>query len=169
MYLRLFIIAAIIATSASFSISSSEFKDRENIPKRCTCQGDDYNPEIELSDFPDATKSLVLIMDDPDVIHNHSSYIHWIVWDIPPTTTIEENSTPGVTGKNSAGTYGYTGPCPASGVHRYYITVYALDVLLNLGKDSDKKSVEKAMEGHIIGKSELMGYYEKNDSFLLFY
>lgn len=168
MYTRIFIMALIIATTA-FSISSPEFKDRGDIPKRCTCQGENHNPEIDISGFPEKTKSLVLIMNDPDVIHGHGTYIHWLVWNIPPVHKIEENSVPGISGKNSSGTYGYTGPCPKSGVHRYYINVYALDVVLNLGKESDIKTVEKAMEGHIIDKSELMGYYEKSDPFLLFY
>lgn len=168
MYIRLFILAIVIAAS-TFSISSSEFKDRGDIPKRCSCQGDNYNPEIELNDLPPSTKSLVLIMDDPDVIHNHSTYIHWMVWDIPPVNTIEKNSALGVSGRNSSGKYGYTGPCPSSGVHRYYFKIYALDTELDLGKDSDRKTVEKAMAGHIIEKSELMGYYEKSEAFLLFY
>jgi Raf kinase inhibitor-like YbhB/YbcL family protein len=168
MNLRILIIAIVLATT-TFSISSPEFKDRGDIPKRCTCQGDNYNPEIDLTDFPAETKSLVIIMDDPDVIINHNSYVHWLVWNIPPTNKIEENNILGIAGKNSSGKYGYAGPCPVSGVHRYYISVYALNDLLHLEKDADRKTVEKSMTNHIIAKSELMGYYEKNSAFLIFY
>ena len=101
-------------------------------------------------------------MDDPDA--PVGVWDHWVVWDIDPTISlIEENSIPqkGIEGKNSWGRNNYGGPCPPSGTHRYYFKLFALDVKLNLPKNSDKRAVEKAMQPHVLQKAELMGKYKK--------
>ncbi len=143
-------------------ISSPAFKDGEMIPKKFTCQGVDINPQLDISGVPDGTKSLVLIMDDPDA--PMGTWDHWIVWNISPDTkTIEENSVPAgaVQGKNSWGRNNYGGPCPPSGTHRYFFKLYALDTTLDLSEKSNKKAVEKAMKGHILEQAQLMGKYKK--------
>lgn len=98
-------------------------------------------------------------MDDPDA--PVGTWDHWVVWNIAPTTEIKENSVPGVEGKNSWGKNSYGGPCPPSGTHRYFFKLYALDIELNLSPKATKKEVEKAMQNHILGQSELMGTYNK--------
>jgi len=100
-------------------------------------------------------------MDDPDA--PSGTFDHWVVWDIPPqTTTIAEHTAPGKEGVNSAQEHGYHGPCPPPGKpHRYFFKVYALDTQLGLGANSRKKDVEKAMQGHILGKGELIGLFRR--------
>jgi Raf kinase inhibitor-like YbhB/YbcL family protein len=87
---------------------------------------------------------------------------HWIVWNIPPTGKIEENTVPGTEGTNTAREHSYGGPCPPYGTHRYFFKVYALDTKLTLNSDSKKKDVEKAMESHILAKGELVGLYRRS-------
>ena len=101
-------------------------------------------------------------MEDPDA--PGGTFDHWAVWNISPTDRIKENSRPGTTGKNSKGEYGYTGPCPPSGTHRYYFKVYALDSMLDLGKqDTDKKVIEMALKDHVLAYGELMGLYTNRE------
>ncbi|MEK6949864.1 MAG: YbhB/YbcL family Raf kinase inhibitor-like protein, partial [Nanoarchaeota archaeon] len=126
-----------------------------------TCDGDDTNPELNIADVPKNAKSLVLINDDPDA--PVGVWDHWIVFNIPPTTNkINKGKEPaGSGGKNSWGRTGYGGPCPPSGVHRYFFKMYALDTMLNLKEGATKKEIESAMQGHIIAKTELMGTYKR--------
>lgn len=140
-------------------ISSPEFKSNQNIPKKFTCQGDDINPSLIFEDIPKNAKSLVLIMDDPDA--PNEVFIHWIMFNIPICTKIDQDSFKGIEGANSTGSTGYIGPCPPSGVHRYFFKLYALDTLLELKKGVLKSDVEKAMKLHIIEKAELIGLYSK--------
>jgi Raf kinase inhibitor-like YbhB/YbcL family protein len=104
---------------------------------------------------PEGTKSLVLIVDDPDA--PMGTWDHWIVWDIPPINKIGENTVPGVEGLNSFRTHSYGGPCPPSGTHRYFFKVYALDTKLALNANSKKRDLENAMKGHILASGELVG------------
>jgi Raf kinase inhibitor-like YbhB/YbcL family protein len=99
-------------------------------------------------------------VEDPDA--PMGLWIHWVVWNIPPTNTINENSVPGTEGLNTAKNRCYGGPCPPSGTHRYFFKVYALDAKLELSDNSTKKDVEKAMQGHVIAKGELMGVYSRS-------
>ena len=147
---------------ASMEISSPEFEHHQSIPKKYTCQGDDVNPPLKIADIPPGAKCLVLIVDDPDA--PMGPWDHWIIWNIQPVEQISENSVPmgAVEGKNSWGKNQYGGPCPPSGTHRYFFKLYALDSLLELPSDSGKADVEKAMEGHVIGESQLIGVYEKS-------
>ncbi len=143
----------------SLFISSPAFENNGIIPSKFTCDGDDINPEISIDKAPQGTKSLALIMDDPDA--PRGTFDHWIVYDIPVGRIITQNSVPGVQGKNSIGQNNYTGPCPPGGTHHYYFKVYALDTLLELKEGADKTTVEKAMDGHILSSGELIGLYKR--------
>jgi len=141
------------------TITSSVFKNKGVIPAKYTCDGEDVNPPLSVEGVPEETESLVLIVDDPDA--PMGMWDHWVVWDIPPTKKIEENSVPGTEGLNDFGKHSYGGPCPPSGTHRYFFKVYALDTKLDLPSNSRKRNVEKAMEGHILTKGEIIGLYSR--------
>jgi len=142
------------------SVKSSAFETNKPIPRKYSCDGQDINPPLTIMGTPEDTKTLVLIMDDPDA--PSGTFDHWIVWNIPPSTSrISENSVPGIEGMNSARQMGYMGPCPPGGTHRYFFKVYALDTELSLAVGSKKKDVEKAMQNHILAKGELMGLYSR--------
>ena len=142
-------------------IASTAFAEGEMIPKKYTCDGDDISPPLQISDVPENTKSLALIMDDPDA--PVGVWDHWIVFNIPASISqISEGEEPqGTPGKNSWGRTGYGGPCPPSGTHRYFFKLYALDTMLDLEPGASKKKVLKAMEGHILAQGELMGKYKR--------
>jgi Raf kinase inhibitor-like YbhB/YbcL family protein len=141
-------------------LRSPAFENNQLIPVKYTCDGDEVNPPLTIADAPKETRSLVLIVDDPDA--PAGTWDHWVVWNIPPTITkIDENTVPGVEGKNTARTNSYDPPCPPSGTHRYFFKVYALDKALDLKPDSHKKDVEKAMQGHVLAKGELVGRYHR--------
>jgi len=139
------------------TIKSPVFDNNKSIPSKYTCDGDDVNPPLIIEGIPEGTKSLVLIVDDPDA--PMGTWDHWIVWNIPLTNKIEENSVPGTEGLNDFRRHSYGGPCPPSGTHRYFFKVYALDTKLNLDSNSRKKDIEKAMKGHILAQGELIGLY----------
>lgn len=144
---------------AKMEISSPEFENNQLIPSKFTGDGQDINPPLIIKNIPDGTKSLVLIVDDPDA--PMGTWVHWLVFDIPVTSRIEENSVPGKQGITSSGREEYHGPCPPSGTHRYFFKLYALDRLLNLKEGIGRKELEKAMQGHILGKAELVGRYKR--------
>jgi Raf kinase inhibitor-like YbhB/YbcL family protein len=115
---------------------------------------------LTIEGTPEETKSLVLIIDDPDA--SAGTWNHWLVWNIPPATRkIEENTVPGTPGITTSRKHAYGGPCPPSGTHRYLFKVYALDTKLNLNNDSQKRDVEKAMKNHMLAKGELLGLYHR--------
>ena len=141
---------------------SSVFANNARILENYTCDGDDVSPPLEFNGAPENAKSLVLIMDDPDA--PVGTWAHWIIFNISPKIKkIEENSVPkgAVQGKNSWGKNSYGGPCPPSGIHRYFFKLYALDSILNLGSNAKKEDVERAMQGHILAKGELVGLYSR--------
>lgn len=145
-------------------LKSPRFKHGEPIPALYTCDSDDINPPLLISDVPSEAKSLVLIMDDPDVpafIRPDRMWVHWVIIDMPPATReLKENTKPpGTLGNNSSGTAVYQGPCPPDREHRYFFKLYALDTLLGLKMGATKVEVEKAMQGHILAQTELMGRY----------
>ena len=141
-------------------LASPEFKNGKSIPKKCTCDGVDVNPALDIEDIPAETKSLALIFDDPDA--PRGTWVHWVMYNIPVTALIEEDSSPGEQGLNDFGKTGYGGPSPPSGTqHRYFFKVYALDTELALRGRVDKSAVEAAMEGHIVDKAELIGVYKR--------
>jgi Raf kinase inhibitor-like YbhB/YbcL family protein len=139
-------------------VKSSAFEANKQIPKKYSCKGENTNPPITIEEIPKGTKSLALIIDDPDA--PSGTFDHWVVWNIPPSSNkIAEHSIPGREGFNSSQTHGYTGPCPPSGTHRYFFKAYALDMELGLGANSTKKDLEKAMQGHVLAKGELIGLF----------
>lgn len=151
-----------IETENNMKLSSPTFQNNQRIPEKYTCEGEDINPSLEVSEIPRNAKSLVLIVDDPDA--PVGTWDHWILFNIPTNTTkIEEDSIPkGATqGKNSWNKNNYGGPCPPSGTHRYFFKLYALDKILNLDKNAKKSEIEKAMQNYILAKAELVGLYSK--------
>jgi Raf kinase inhibitor-like YbhB/YbcL family protein len=140
-------------------ITSPEFKHNEYIPKKFTCQGQGINPALKIEDLPKESKSLAFIMDDPDA--PAGTFIHWVLFDIKPTSEIKENSIPGKQGSNDSGRNNYCSPCPPFGTHRYFFKVYALDTMLNLAEGISKADLEKAIQGHILASAELIGLYKK--------
>jgi Raf kinase inhibitor-like YbhB/YbcL family protein len=142
------------------SVESPAFENNKLIPAKYTCDGDDVNPPLIIKGIPEEAKTLALIVDDPDA--SMGTWDHWIVWNIPPTGKIEENTVPGTEGMNTARKHSYGGPCPPYGTHRYFFKIYALDTKLTLNPDSKKKNVEKAMESHILAKGELVGLYRRS-------
>ena len=152
-------------------LTSPSFENQKEIPKTFTCQGEDISPELQWSGIPDGTKSLVLIVDDPDApdpANPRMTWVHWVLYNIPVTSTslsegIRDSNLPEGTleGLNDWKRTGYGGPCPPIGKHRYFHKMYALDIeLTDLGRPT-KDKLEKAMEGHVLSKAELIGLYQK--------
>ena len=140
-------------------ISSPAFEHQSNIPSQYTCDGRNINPPLVIEQIPEEAKSLVLVVDDPDAVGG--MWVHWVVWNIPITLSIKENSVPGTEGVNDFKRKHYGGPCPPSGTHRYFFKVYALDAVLDLPAYTDKKALEQAMQPHIIAFGEIIGLYER--------
>jgi len=155
----------------AFEITSTSFAHRGEIPRKYTCEGTDVSPPLAWSAIPDGTKSLALIVDDPDAPDPAApkmTWVHWVLYDIPPTTTglpeaVGSRGLPAGTleGNNDWKRAGYGGPCPPIGRHRYVHKLYALDTVLpNLGEPT-KADLEEAMKGHVLGRTELIGTYQK--------
>jgi hypothetical protein len=140
-------------------ITSPAFRHNDVIPAKCTGDGKDINPALQIEGIPEGTQSLALVVDDPDA--PMGTWDHWVVWNIPPSNLIKENSVPGTEGLNSFRRHRYGGPCPPSGTHRYFFKVYALDTKLTLNPNSNKKDLEKAMQGHVLAKGEIIGKYAR--------
>jgi Raf kinase inhibitor-like YbhB/YbcL family protein len=141
------------------AVTSSAFKNEESIPSKYTCDGEDFNPPLQIDFIPESAETLAIIMEDPDA--PNGTFDHWLTWNIPAENPIEENRIPGISGTNSAGKTGYYGPCPPSGEHRYYFHVFALDSNLDLEVGVDKEALQEAMQPHIVAKGTLMGRYRK--------
>ncbi len=147
---------------------SPVFQHEQPIPTKYTCDGNNINPPLRFSDVPQGARSLVLIMDDPDVptsIRADGNWDHWLVWNIPSETKeIAENSVPqgAVVGKNTGGQNAYGGPCPPDREHRYFFKLFALDTVLDLPDDATTKSdLLMAMGNHILAQAELMGTFNR--------
>ena len=149
------------------NISSEIFSNGGMIPSKYTCDGADLSPPLSWSAGPEGTKSYALIADDPDA--PGGTWVHWVIYDIPMyVTSLPEGVQKSKASENGAdqGTndfrkYGYGGPCPPGGTHRYYFKVYALDTILGKGPGLTKKQLIAAMEGHILAQGELMGKYSR--------
>ncbi len=152
-------------------IESPSFRPQGEIPRKYTCEGSDVSPPLAWSGLPEGTRSLVLIVDDPDAPDPKAprmTWIHWVLYNLPPgaaelAEALAPDELPSETreGRNSWKRTGYGGPCPPIGRHRYFHKLYALDVVLpNLGEAS-KGELEKAMEGHVLARAELVGTYQK--------
>lgn len=139
---------------------SSAFNHNDMIPSRFTCDKENINPPLLIQEVPVDTKSLALIMDDPDAVSG--VFVHWIVYNMDPSIRkIPENSIPtGIEGITSAGKPGYVGPCPPSGKHRYFFKLYALSGVLP-SKPVTKEELEKEMKGKIVDSIELIGLYSR--------
>ncbi|RKZ84528.1 MAG: YbhB/YbcL family Raf kinase inhibitor-like protein [Candidatus Parabeggiatoa sp. nov. 1] len=147
-------------------LSSSAFEHEGKIPSKYTCDGDNVNPPLTFSEVPRETKSLIIIMDDPDVPKNlraDGMWDHWIVFNMHcGLQRIRDGEEPeGTQGLGTKNNLDYFGPCPPDGEHRYFFKLYALDTTLNLPVKSTKRQVEQAMAGHIVAQAELMGRYER--------
>jgi len=153
------------------SLKSSGFAHQTDIPKQFTCDGSNVSPALAWAGVPQNAKSLVVIVDDPDVPAPFlplRTWVHWLLYNIPPTVSelpqhLAPQDLPQGTwqGKNDWKETGYNGPCPPFGRHRYFFKLYALDTVLPDLNQPDKAALEKAMAGHIIGQAELIGTYKR--------
>jgi Raf kinase inhibitor-like YbhB/YbcL family protein len=150
----------LIMSYATLAVSSPAFNANSMIPPKFTCEGASVSPALHLGEFPAQTKSLAIIVHDPDAAHP-GGFTHWVAFNIDPTQDIPEGFKGGVQALNGSGKAGYTGPCPPSGTHHYHFMVYALDTKLDLPAQTDKAGLEKAMEGHILAQGDLVGLYKK--------
>lgn len=154
-------------------LTSPAFTNEGRIPKKHTCESDDLSPPLQWSGAPEKTKSFALIVDDPDApdpAKPQRVYVHWVLLNIPASTTgIDENASRGslppgtITGVNDWGNREWGGPCPPIGRHRYFFKLYALDASLTGLTSPRKKDLENAMQGHILAQAQLMGTYQKGD------
>ncbi len=147
--------------NSKMNLTSTAFENNINIPSTYTCDGKNINPPLAWSGAPNSTQSFALIVDDPDA--PSGDWAHWILWNMPPTTTsIPERflpTSPMVEGTTSFSDAAYGGPCPPSGTHRYYFKLYALNTTLTLQSTATKEDLVQAMQGHIIDQAELIGLY----------
>lgn len=145
----------------NMKLTSPAFNNNQYIPSKYTCNGEDLNPPLGIKDVPEGTKSLVLIVEDPDA--PMGTWTHWLIWNIDPLTSlIEENTVPqgAIEGLNDFEKRSYGGPCPPSGTHHYHFKLYALDKMLDLDSSSKKEDIINAMQGSILDWSELIGIYQ---------
>lgn len=157
--------------SMALTITSTAFQNNGEIPSRYTCQGQDLSPPLQWQGIPPGTRSLVLIVDDPDAPDPKApkmTWVHWVLYNLPPESTgLPESVTSAELpsgakeGINDWKRTGYGGPCPPIGRHRYFHKLYALDVVLGEMVRPTKAAVEAAMKGHIVGQAELVGTFEK--------
>jgi Raf kinase inhibitor-like YbhB/YbcL family protein len=158
-------------TTMSLALSSPAFQPMGAIPKRHTCDGDDLSPPLAWSGVPAGTKSLALIVDDPDAPDPATPkvvWVHWVLYDLPTSATALAEGVaaahlpPGAReGLNDWKRTGWGGPCPPIGRHRYFHKLYALDIVLPDLHHPDKATLEKAMAGHVLAKAELVGTYRR--------
>ena len=150
-------------------MTSSSFADGQDIPVKHTCEGVDISPPLEWLGVPAAAKTLALIVDDPDAPDPQeptTTWVHWILYDIPVATTrLPEGALPlpagAREGKNDWRAIGYRGPCPPIGRHRYFFKLFALDTTLPDLAHPTKAALERAMVGHVLATGSLMGTYAK--------
>lgn len=149
-------------------ISSPAFAERQMIPMKHTCDGDDLSPPLRLEGVPSGTKTIALICDDPDA--PVGTWVHWVLYNVPATVSELSQGVPtrdvipsgAKQGMNDFGGIGYGGPCPPRGSsHRYFFKVYALDAGLSLKARATKKDLTDAMKGHILAEGQLMGTYKR--------
>ena len=160
---------AIVANT--FTLASDAFANGASIPAKYSCIGKNISPALAWGEPPAGTQSFALIMDDPDA--PSGTWVHWVLYNIPadmrtlaedlPVTgkNLPEGQGSPFVGKNSSGIIGYGGPCPPSGTHRYFFKLYALDETVGLLPGANKGELLKAMEGHILAQTELVGTFSK--------
>ena len=148
-------------------VRSTAFEPGEMIPARYTCDGEDISPPLSWDNIPDGTKSIALICDDPDA--PAGTWVHWVLFNmpadlkellegVPPEKKMENGA---IHGKNDFRKFGYGGPCPPGGTHRYYLKIYALDSRSNLKAGATKADLMEDMKGHILAEGQLMGKYKR--------
>ncbi len=147
-------------------LTSPRFEYGKKIPEEYTCDGKNISPPLEISEVPKEAKSLVLIMEDPDVpksIREDGMWDHWVVFNIPSEITKigEGQNPPGKLGINTRNRTSYQGPCPPDKEHRYFFRLFALDADLNLSPGVSKNHVLEAIKNHVLGEAVLMGVYER--------
>ena len=151
----------------TITITSTAFTEGSMIPQDYTCDGEDISPPLAWSGVPAGTKSLALICDDPDA--PMGTWVHWVLFNIPPSAedltasvpskeTLDNGAKHGI---NDFRKFGYGGPCPPGGTHRYYFKLYALDIEINVEAGITKVQLLKTMEGHILTEGQLMGRYSR--------
>ncbi|RJP96341.1 MAG: YbhB/YbcL family Raf kinase inhibitor-like protein [Desulfobacteraceae bacterium] len=155
----------------AMELTSLNFENQKAIPGKFTCDGEDISPALQWKGAPDGTRSFALIADDPDApdpANPKMTWVHWVLYNIPASITSlpEGGSVKGLpegvlNGLNDWKRTGYGGPCPPVGSHRYFHKLYALNIMLPDLKNPTKKQLEKAMEGHILKKAELVGLYHR--------
>ena len=157
----------------AFALTSPAFKNDERIPKTYTGEGKDVSPPLAWADPPAGTQSLALICDDPDA--PRGTWDHWLIWNLPadlrqlpegvPQTETVADLGGARQGRNSWLTHniGYRGPMPppGHGTHHYHFALYALGTTLDLKAGADKKTLQKAMQGHVLGEGKLIGTYSR--------
>ena len=165
--------AATAETEAStMRLTSTAFTHESSIPTRFTCDGEDVSPALSWSDGPGGVQTFALIMDDPDA--PPGTWVHWVAWNVegsasglpegvPKEESLDGGASQGACwGVDSFDRVGYHGPCPPPGSpHRYYFKLYALDARLDLPARATKDQVVRAMDGHILAETQLMGLYER--------
>ncbi len=152
-------------------LKSNAFAHGDEIPMEYTCEGEDISPELSWEGVPEYTKSLALIVHDPDVPSPDNPkriWVHWVLYNLPPDTkglardiSVSELPSGTLEGLNDWNITGYGGPCPPKGRHRYFHTLYALSIVLKKLQDPAKSKLEAAMKDHILAKAELIGTYMK--------
>lgn len=155
------------ADKAEITLTSVAFKEGQSIPRTYTCDGVNVSPPLEWSGVPKTATTLAIIVDDPDA--PAGTWVHWVLYNLPAehigvvenVPASEDLKAGGFQGKNDFGKFGYGGPCPPSGTHRYLFKIYALDSDLPLKAGATKADVMKAMEGHIVLQGQLIGTYRR--------
>lgn len=148
-------------------LSSAAFRNGAPIPKQYTCDGPNISPPLQWSGIPESSKSLALLVDDPDA--PRGNWVHWILFNIPANTaalpenirktgTIPNGARQGV---NDFREIGYGGPCPPGGKHRYFFRLYALDTALSTDPGATRAQFERAIQGHVVSEAQLMGTYQR--------
>ena len=155
----------------AFTITSPAFGPGDQIPTEHTCEGSDISPALAWSNLPPGTRSLALIVDDPDAPDPKApklTWVHWVLYNLPPSATslplgVAPAALPAGTreGLNDWKRTGYGGPCPPIGRHHYFHKLYALDVVLPDLSGPTKAQLEAAMKGHVLAKAEVVGTYQK--------
>jgi Raf kinase inhibitor-like YbhB/YbcL family protein len=147
----------------AFALESGVFENAQAIPSRHSCEDEDVSPPLRWTNVPEGTRSLALVVDDPDA--PGGVFTHWIAWGLDPAAEgLGEGESAPREGQNDFGTTGYRGPCPPSGHgrHRYVFRLYALDSDPELAAGAAKTELEQAIEGHVLTTAELVGMYERS-------
>lgn len=154
-------------STMAITITSTAFAEGGTIPKMYTCDSVNVSPPLAWKGIPDSAKSLALICDDPDALAR--TWVHWVIYGIPPDTNMLSEGVPkdsllpngAVQGMTDFKRTGYGGPCPPSGTHRYFFTLYALDFKPEFKTPPTKDALVKVMAGHVLAEGLLMGRYKR--------